>query len=376
MNGASKSSSIRVAVVGAGHLGRIHAKLLPQLDQVELVAIADPCPSVQRSFIEGSEVAVVSDYQKIIDEIDAAVIATPTRSHFEIAEYLLSRGKHVLIEKPITDCPYQARQLVDLAEEMQCILSVGHVEQFNPAIQSALDVVGQPKFIQACRASGYTYRSTDIGAVYDLMIHDIDLVNTAFAGELVDCNACGFAVFGGHEDMAQARLQFSCGGVATLTASRCSFSSERSIQIIGTDGFAAVDLANHSVKSIRYPQWLKDQSFDFNAANQEQREFIRDNLFTEILPVEESSPDRANAILEEQREWIECIHTGSPMRNTGTNAAEAIIIADQVLSQIEKHQWNGEHSQPAQLIPFAPQTGSLPSQLPGPLQPRKTGQAA
>lgn len=376
MNKPAQSSNLRVAVIGAGHLGRIHARLLSQLDGVSLVAIADPCPSVQRSYIEDSEVAVVSDYQKIIDDIDAAVIATPTRSHFEIAEFLLSRGKHVLIEKPVTDCPYQAKQLVELAAENQSVLSVGHVEQFNPAIQTAISVVGQPKFIQACRASGYTYRSTDIGAVYDLMIHDIDLVNTAFGGELVECNACGFAVFGGHEDMAQARLQFSCGGVATLTASRCSFSAERSIQIFGTDGFAAVDLANHSVKSIRYPQWLKDQAFDFNSANQEQRDFIRDNLFTEILPVQESTPDRANAILEEQAEWIECIRTDAPMRNTGENAAEAIQIADQVLNQIEKHQWNAGQSQPAQLIPFDSFSSPIPSELPLPLQTKKAGQAA
>ena len=361
-------SHLQIAVIGAGHLGRIHARLLTQIEGVELVAIADPCPSVQRGFIEETDVQVVSDYRKIMDQFDAAVIATPTRRHFEVAEELLSNSKHVLIEKPITACPYQANQLVELAEENGCVLSVGHVEQFNPAIQAALAVVGQPKLIQACRASGYTYRSTDIGAVYDLMIHDIDLVNTAFPGELVQTHASGFTLFGGHEDMAHAQLQFSCGGVATLTASRCSFNAERSIRIYGTDGFAIVDLASHQVQSVRFPQWLKDQEFDFNTANAEQREYIKENLFTEILPLNEAEPARANAILDEQRDWLDCIQTGSSMRNTGRNAAEAVRIAGQVLDQIESSPWGNASPDILQAIPFDSfSNADKTAELPGPL---------
>jgi predicted dehydrogenase len=271
--------------------------------------------------------------------MDAAIIATPTRSHFDIAEDLLSRGIHCLIEKPITDCPYQAKQLVEIAEEANCVLSVGHVEQFNPAIRFALEKVGTAKFVQACRASSYTYRSTDIGVVHDLMIHDIDLVNAAFPGTISKTDACGFNVFGQKEDIAQARLEFDCGGVASLTAPRCSFDAQRSLQIFGTDGFASVDLANHQVKYIVYPEWMKEREFDFAGADAGQREFVKENLFTEILCVQDSEPEKANAILEEQRNWVNCVLHGSELHNRGENAAEAVRIAEQVLQCIAQHQW-------------------------------------
>ena len=357
-------SKLRVAVIGAGHLGKIHARLLPQLDNVVLLAIADPSPLVQRDLIDQADVPVISDYRRLIGKIDAAVVATPTRSHFDIAEELLSHSIHTLIEKPIADCPYQARQLVELAEENQSVLSVGHVEQFNPAIRAALDVVGEPKFIQACRASSYTYRSTDIGVVHDLMIHDIDLVNSSFGGRLTDAKACGFAVFGEREDIAQSRLEFDCGGVATLTASRCSFEPQRNMQIFGTEGFAAVDLMNHKIKSVRYPGWMRNRQFDFAAADPAQREFIKENLFQNILSVEDKEPEKCNAILEEQREWVDCILNGASMRNTGENAAEAVRIADRVLQNIAEHQWNVGSSSTGPAIQFETESlAMLPAEL-------------
>jgi predicted dehydrogenase len=333
-------SGLRVAVIGAGHLGKIHARLLPEIEGVTLVAIADPSPAVHRNLIDKTDVPVLSDYRKIVDEIDAAVVATPTHGHFDIAQDLLSRSLHVLIEKPITDCPYQARQLLELAQQNDCVLSVGHVEQHNPAVRFAFEAVGQPRFIQAARLSGYTFRSTDIGVVHDLMIHDIDLCNTAFPGKMIRSHACGFSVFGGHEDVAQARIQFNCGGVANLTASRCSFDAQRSMQIFGTEGFASIDLNSHTVKSIRFPDWLKQQQFDFQTATPQQREFVKAKLFEQILPLSETVPPKTNAILAEQREWVECIQSGRPMRNTAGNAAEAVRIAGQVLEQIEHHRWN------------------------------------
>ncbi len=357
-------SELQIGIVGAGHLGKIHARLIGQLEGVTLVSIADPSPLIQRELIESTDVPVISDYRKLVGAIDAAVIATPTRSHFEIAEDLLSQGIHCLIEKPITDCPYQARQLVELAAEKNLVLSVGHVEQFNPAIRFAMEKVGTPKFIQACRASGYTYRSTDIGVVHDLMIHDIDLVNSFFPGTLVKTAACGFNVFGDKEDMAQARLEFDCGGVANLTASRSSFEAQRSLQIFGTDGFAAVDLANHSVKHITYPSWMKQREFDFSKADMSQREFVKTNLFSDILPLESTQPEKINAILAEQQDWVNCILNGSQLHNSGELAAEAVRIAGQVLERIEQHQWFVD-SAGTDVVPFsaAVSDSEIPSAL-------------
>lgn len=353
-----RKDPIRVAIIGAGHLGRIHAKLVGQVDGAQLVGIAEPSPSAQRTLIESYSCEIVCDYRKLIENVDAAIIATPTRSHFDIAEELLGHNIHLLIEKPLTACPYKAKRLVELAEENKCALSVGHCEQFNPAIRYAMDLIGEPRFIQSTRASGYTFRSTDIGVVHDLMIHDIDLVNAAFGSDVVDCQACGMTVFGGCEDMAQARLKFSCGAVAMLAASRCSFQADRSMQIFGTEGFAAVNMTDHSVRSIRYPRWLKQQSFDFQNASDEQKDFIKNNLFTQVLPIEEVQPPKVNAILEEQKQWIAHIATGSNLINTGQAAAQAVRIAARILDQIDSHDWGLP-----KILPFEPQSQILPEEL-------------
>jgi len=354
----NRNNPLRVAVIGAGHLGRIHAKLIEQVDGVQLVGIAEPSPAAQRMLIENYSCEIVSDYRRFTGHVDAAIVATPTRSHFEIAQELLLQKIHLLVEKPLTACPYEATRLVELANQNDCTLSVGHCERFNPAIRYAMDVVGEPRFIQSTRTSGYTFRSTDIGVVHDLMIHDIDLINAAFDSEVVDCQACGMTVFGGFEDMAQARLRFASGAIAMLTASRCSLQAQRSMQIFGTDGFATVNMADHSVHSIRYPRWLKQQEFDFQNASSQQQKFIRDHLFTRVLPVEEIQPPKKNAILEEQKQWISNILSGTAMINTSQAAALAVQVAAQILEQIERHDW-----QLPQFLPFDSRTSNLPAEL-------------
>ncbi len=331
---------VRVAVIGAGHLGQIHAKLLPQLEYVKFVAVADPSPAAQNTILKQFDVGVVSDYKKLLQDIDAAIIATPTRSHFEIAQTLLKHSIHCLVEKPITDSTDDARQLVEIANQNRCVLSVGHVEQFNPAINAARETIGIPKFIQAWRCSGYTFRSTDIGVVNDLMIHDIDLVNSIVNGPLIDCRANGISIFGGNEDIAHARLEFGCGAVANLTASRCSFESKRSFQIFGTEGFANVDMASRTIQMVPVPVWIKDRKFDFQALTHDQKQFVRDNLFTEILPKKELIAPATNAILDEQRDWINAITRGGPVRNSGKNAVAAVEIAARVLQCINLHNWD------------------------------------
>ncbi len=275
-------NGLRIAVIGAGHLGRIHARLLKTQPQADLVFVADPSPSAQQAIIDEFGTRTVSDYRKSLDDIDAAVIATPTSTHYAIASELLERGIHTLIEKPLTDSVTDAQRLVDLADRHRCVVQVGHVERFNPAIQTALKKIGQPKFISSSRLSGYTFRSTDIGVVHDLMIHDIDLVNSIFPGKLVETRALGMSIFGHNEDMAQARLHFSCGGVANLTASRCSFENERSMQIFGDDGFASINLAESKVTLVSVPDWLKQRKYDVLDTTPEQQTFhprasIREN---------------------------------------------------------------------------------------------------
>jgi predicted dehydrogenase len=343
-------TKLRVAVVGAGHLGKIHARLLNSQDDVELVGVADPSPAAQQQILDqvltaDSDVQVISDYRKLIDQVDAAVVATPTRMHFGIAKELLEANVHTLIEKPLTDSVSDANELVGLAQRNQCVIQVGHVERFNPAIKSALDLVGQPKFIQASRMSGYTFRSTDIGVVHDLMIHDIDLVNSMFPGEVVETRANGMSMFGHNEDMAQARIQFSCGGVANLTASRCSFTPERSIQIFGTEGFAGVDLGNSTVTFVQVPKWIKNRKYDLLDTTPEQQAFIRDELFTKILPKSEISVPKVNAILTEQQNWLDAIRNDEIPNVTAEQGKQAVEIAQSVLDSIAAHRWSSSDVQ-------------------------------
>lgn len=360
-------TKLRVAVVGAGHLGKIHARLLSSQKNVQLVAVADPSPAAQQHVLDQFETEAVSDYRKLFGKIDAAVVATPTRTHFSIAQELLSEKIHTLIEKPLTDSVSDAQELVHLADRNDCIIQVGHVEQFNPAIKAALNLVGQPKFVQAARMSGYTFRSTDIGVVHDLMIHDIDLVNSMFPGEVVETRAMGMSMFGHNEDIAQARIQFSCGGIANLTASRCSFKSERSIQIFGTEGYASVDLAESKVTFVKVPNWIRDRQYDLLDTTPEQQEFIRDELFTKILPKTEIDVPTENAILSEQKDWIEAIRNSEPPRVSAEQGRQAVEIAQTVIDSIATHRWSAAEPQstgPFGVVPGSNQGITGPSVLP------------
>jgi predicted dehydrogenase len=336
----SQTSRIRVGVVGAGHLGRIHARLIKNVPSARLVCIAEPQPLLQQQMLDEYNCHVVSDYQKIADEVDAVVIATPTVTHHEVASFFLSQGIHALIEKPMTHCVDQATELLHLANRNNAVVQIGHVEHFNPAVKKALEFVGQPKFIEASRCSGYTFRSTDIGVVHDLMIHDIELVNWMFGSEVVDSRSVGMSLMGGNEDVARSWLHFGCGGVANLTASRCSFEAERTMKIFGTDGFASINLANSTLKAIRVPTWVRQRDFDFQGCSAMQAEFVKANLFSQVLPVEEVDVEPTNAIQLEQLDWIESIVENKQPTVCAETGLRAVSIAQRILDQIAMHSWS------------------------------------
>lgn len=332
-------SRIRVGIVGAGHLGRIHTRLIKNVSDAKLSCIAEPQPLLQQKLLDEHNCHVVSDYRKILDDVDAVVIATPTITHHEVASFFLERGIHTLIEKPMTHCVDQAKELVELAEQNNATVQIGHVEHFNPAVRKAIEFVGQPKFIESSRCSGYTFRSTDIGVVHDLMIHDIELVNWLFGSEVNNTQSVGMSVMGGNEDIARSWIQFECGGVANLTASRCSFEAERKMRIFGTEGFASIDLATSTLKAIRIPSWVRQREFSFQDCSPEQVEFIKANLFSQVLPVEEVTVEPANAIQLEQQDWIDAINEGRQPTICATTGFRAVKVAQQVLEQIAEHHW-------------------------------------
>ena len=354
-------SQLKIAVIGGGNLGRIHAKLLGQQRGVNLVAVVDPCTKACDQIVELVDTKTLSDYRDLVGHIDAAVIATPTRTHHAVASDLLSHGIHTLIEKPITDSVSTAQELVSLADRHGCVVQVGHVERFNPAFEAAIKTVGQPRYIQASRTSTYTFRSTDIGVVHDLMIHDIDLLNSMVEGTLVDSRAIGFSMFGGNEDMAQARLQFSCGTVANLTASRCSFAAERSMQIFGTEGFAKIDFTQSKVTSVAVPSWMKNREVDFFNLTETQKQFVRETLFENVLPMKEVEVPRNNAILQEQADFIEAIRNDVRPRVSAQQGALAVDVAQRIIDSIASHQWQTGSAVATGPLPFMPPAASADS---------------
>lgn len=331
--------TLRLAVIGAGHLGKIHTRLLLQ-QGLQLIGVADPSRLARQQVEQEFGLPTFENYRDLVGQIDAAVIATPTRTHFDIASHLLQQRVHLLIEKPMTDSVAAAQQLTSLADRFGCFVQVGHCERFNPAFREALTLVGQPKFVIANRLGGYTFRSTDIGVVHDLMIHDIDLVNSMFPGHLIDSRAIGFSIFGGHEDMAQARLQFSCGGVANLSASRCSFQNERSLQIFGTRGFASVDLANSKVTSVSVPENIRNRNTNFLEFNAAQQAHVRANLFQSVLPKIEVAIEKTNAILDEQQDWLASIRFREKPKISAEIGAQAVELAQSVLDSLAAHRWS------------------------------------
>ncbi|MDB4778122.1 Gfo/Idh/MocA family oxidoreductase [bacterium] len=360
-------SQIRIGIVGAGHLGRIHTRLIKNVPTARLTCIAEPQPLLQQQMLDEYNCLVVSDYRKIADEVDAVIIATPTTTHHEVATFFLERGIHTLIEKPMTQCAEQAAELVQLAKEHDATVQIGHVEHFNPAVQKALEYVGQPKFIEASRCSGYTFRSTDIGVVHDLMIHDIELINWMFGSPVVDSKSVGMSVMGGNEDIARSWLQFECGGVANLTASRCSFEAERRMQIFGTDGFASIDLTTSTLKAIRIPSWVRQREFSFQGCSADQIEFVKANLFSQVLPVEEVTVEPANAIQLEQLDWIEAILENRRPTICAETGLRAVQVAERILDQIDEHSW--AQNDRSMTGPFAvppinqPSNDNIPSEL-------------
>ena len=225
---------IRVAVLGVGSLGKEHARIyagLAEAGQVELTGVFDTSADTARKIAAKHGTRVFASIAELAAASDAVNIVTPTPTHFELAKLLLQQGKHVLVEKPMTDNTDQAAELVQLAQRENCVLQVGHVERFNPVFKYLETVATQPRFIECHRSSPYPARSMDIGVVLDLMIHDLDVVLAFVKSPVTSVDAVGIPVLSKSEDIANARLRFANGCVANLNASRISPERMRKIRV-------------------------------------------------------------------------------------------------------------------------------------------------
>ena len=332
---------LRLAVVGAGHLGRIHARLASAAPGIQLAAVVDPLEAARGPVASEFGAQPLADYRELFGLVDAAIVATPTANHFQVASELLRGGVHVLVEKPITTTVDEADQLVKLAKQRQLVLQVGHVERFNLAFTSVQEKLYDPKFIEARRLSGYTFRSTDVGVVLDLMIHDIDVVLNLVQSPVEKVEAIGLAVLGEHEDMVNARLHFASGCVANLTASRISYSNQRTMQVFTSQCCATIDFATRRTSLVEPTEKILDRSFCPDTLTPSQQEQFRKHMFTDLLWKHELPAQEANAIEEEQLDFATAIRTGAQPRVTGSDGRDALSVGHTILERIAAHQWDG-----------------------------------
>ena len=337
---------IRVAVVGAGHLGKIHTRILSSLADFQLVGVVDPVETQRHSVAAEFHTTPFASVAEIDDLVDAVVVAAPTSHHRRVAGDLLRRGKHVFVEKPITNTAREASELVSLASERRLTLQVGHVERFNPAFRAALDELREPKFITAVRRGGYTGRSMDIGVVMDLMIHDLDLVLSITQSAVRSVEALGVSLFGEHEDIANARIHFENGCVATLDACRASPTAARAMQVWTPRGFVSLDFAQRTASMMRPSEELAAGEIDTNRFTPAEKQTFREQLFTTHLPTETFPVEPADAITAELRDFAESITTGKVPEVSGAAGRDAVTVAEIILERIAAHRWNGSMSGP------------------------------
>ena len=249
--GVASEGHIRAAVIGAGYLGRFHAQKWAALPGATLVAVADPDPAARARI--GAELGgeVVADWRALLGRVEAVSIATPTPLHHAIARDCLAAGVHVLLEKPMTSTAAEARELIAVAAANGRVLQIGHLERFNAAVQAIETLVTEPRFIESHRLAPFRQRGTDVSVVLDLMIHDIDLIQSVVRSPLVAVEAIGSSVFSDDLDIANARLRFASGCIANVTASRVSLKTERKLRLFQDDAYLSLDLQQKILTVIR-----------------------------------------------------------------------------------------------------------------------------
>jgi predicted dehydrogenase len=335
---------IRLAVIGAGYLGRIHARLAQQVADFELVAVVDPLPEARRLAQAECAAPVLADYRDLIGQIDAAVVATPTSLHRDVSCDLAAQGVHLLVEKPLAATLAEADEILLAARPHDCIIQVGHIERFNPAWNrpEVLPLVREPKYIEATRASGYTFRSTDIGVVLDMMIHDLDLALSFANSPVRRVQALGISVLGDHEDVAQARLEFANGCVANLCASRVSYKPQRHMQVWSDRGCVTLDFATRSAATVRPVTELLQREFDLDDIDPQTRLHLKDHLFEDLLPLDRFEAAETNALLAELNDFAGSIQSHRQPIVTGQQGRDVLAVAQQILQSIEEHRWDGD----------------------------------
>jgi predicted dehydrogenase len=320
-------------VLGVGSLGKEHARIYAEMaaaGQIEFAGLHDVSPQQAAKIAERYRVPVFASVDEAIAGADALSVVTPTPTHFDLARRVLGAGKHALVEKPMTDNAAQAAELVQLAQEKRAVLQVGHVERFNPVLAYLEKVATDPRFIETHRLSPYPNRSTDIGVVLDLMIHDLDVVLGFVRSEVASVDAVGIAVLSQSEDIANARLRFANGCVANLTASRIrvfsggEMKSYVSLDYRAQEGFIYRVAREGEEESSLLKKLLRSKDSAIVS------EFAGRKIVREPVPIEKDEPLKL-----ELRDFIRCVQSEQTPKVSGASAKRALDLAFEITRQIQ-----------------------------------------
>ena len=315
---------LKVGVLGAGHLGKIHLRLLQQSDKYNLIGFFDPSKENAASVAEEFGYTAFDSVEALIDAVEVVDIVTPTLSHFDCAKSAIEKGRHIFIEKPITKTVLEAEALKTLASQFHVLGQVGHVERFNPAFTAVKDQIENPMFIECHRLAEFNPRGTDVPVVLDLMIHDIDIILSVVKSQVKNVHASGVAVISETPDIANARIEFENGCVANLTASRISMKNMRKSRFFQKDAYISVNFLSKESEVVR----MKDvpANPDEFAMILQNAEGVKKQIYFENPEVENN-----NAILDELESFAGSIKSNTSPVVSLRQGTEALKVAQMII---------------------------------------------
>jgi predicted dehydrogenase len=307
---------IRVGVVGVGYLGKFHAEKYSAMEDVDLVGVVDIDKLQAERIATKYRTQAYGHHQDLFGKVDAVSIAVPTPGHYAVSKDFLENGIDVLIEKPMTTTLAEADELIGIAESRGLVIQVGHLERFNSAVVALRGIVDRPLFIESHRLSVFKDRCADVSVVLDLMIHDIDIISNFVQAEVKEIHAAGIPVISEHVDIANARLEFTSGCVANVTASRISIKNERKIRLFQRDAYVSVDLARHEITVV-------------------QQKGKRGDGPIPGMGIEQLCFTKSDALEDELKSFVNAVKRREAAEVTGQMGRDALKIALSIMDQIE-----------------------------------------
>jgi len=335
-----QKTKVRTAVIGAGKMGAIHAKVYDQLEQSDFIAVVDIDAGKAGPLAEKYKCSAFSDYNDILGKVDAVTIATPTVTHLNLAKLFIENNIAVLIEKPLAANVAEGRQIAELANKHNVVAAVGHSERCNPVVQAVKRLDIEPKFIEANRISPYPFRSTDVGVVLDVMIHDIDIILSLAAGKISKIDAAGLSVIGDKEDICNARIVFDNGCIANVTASRLALKTERKVRLFSRQVYVSLDyfkkrgIVIKADPNINVVKWINEKQqagdLDLTTVN-----------WPDLLQIEELDIDDKEPIRLEQENFLRAVMDRNFMPEVSAEEGLAALeCAEKILASVKTNQWN------------------------------------